>query len=118
MTDPSVSDEDLWCRARTWYSLYSLEVLISGITGRPKSISVSDVSIPIDLLERGNPDDSPESSVPLRVGDSILLEISRKAWLEHLNLMQNTSSREVTVGERWQEAAAPDHAVPNAYLPQ
>ncbi|KIW09678.1 hypothetical protein PV08_12065 [Exophiala spinifera] len=118
VTDPSVSDEDLRSRARTWYSLYSLEVLISEITGRPKSMSVSDVTVPIDLLERGNLDYSPPSPVTSQIGDSILLEISRKTWLEHLDLMQNTSSLEVKVGELGQEAASPDYAIPNAYLPQ
>ncbi|KIW17032.1 hypothetical protein PV08_04223 [Exophiala spinifera] len=136
VTDPSVSNEDLRRRARTWYSLYSLEVLISEITGRPKSISVSDVTAPIDLLagpasgstRSTSLDDSTRSVPPVpisttQVGEPILLEISRKAWLEHLKLMQNnntatSSSSSSSLSPGLTIGDDDDHAIPTTYLPQ
>lgn len=52
VTDRLVDPPERSRRAMTWYSLYSLEILLGEITGRPTSISVSNVTLPITILEQ------------------------------------------------------------------
>jgi len=47
-TDSALSRVDLEERAHTWYSVYSLEVLLSEILGRPTSTSVADTTVPME----------------------------------------------------------------------
>ncbi len=87
MSDPALDEAERARRARTWYALYCLEVLIAEITGRPKSIFLSDVTTPTDLLQRqehiedGNVEDSDYMSA---------LE-SRRMWLEFLRARRDIS---------------------------
>ncbi|EXJ73520.1 uncharacterized protein A1O5_03281 [Cladophialophora psammophila CBS 110553] len=114
ITDPRVSEADKARRARTWYSLYSLEILIAEITGRPKSIFLSDVTIPIDHFW----------SVPREVqefsGQVDNLQSpagSRKIWLEYLNACRNAS--QMTGGVvPWKSFASVGRSIPTSYLPQ
>ena len=41
-------------RCRLWYSLYRLEILLSEQSGRPKCITTSCVTLPLELLSRHN----------------------------------------------------------------
>jgi hypothetical protein len=49
--DSTLSRVDLEERAHTWYSVYSLEVILSEILGRPTSTSVADTTVPMEPLE-------------------------------------------------------------------
>jgi hypothetical protein len=48
VADASISMIDRLRRARTWYSLYNLEILISETTGRPKAITPDDITVLIE----------------------------------------------------------------------
>lgn len=48
VADASISLIDRLRRARTWYSLYNLEILISETTGRPKAITPDDITVLIE----------------------------------------------------------------------
>lgn len=81
VSDPNLTEVETRERARTWYSLYSLEILITEITGRPKSIFLLDVTIPIDLIEQvaSTTDDIQRDHDNLTSNRA-----SKKAWLEFL----------------------------------
>ena len=51
VADNAISITDKIRRARTWHSLYCLEILVSEVTGRPRAIATSDITTPIDILE-------------------------------------------------------------------
>jgi hypothetical protein len=51
VADNTISSSDRVRRARTWHSLYCLEILVSEVTGRPRAVAVSDITTPIDILE-------------------------------------------------------------------
>ena len=42
-----------------WWSLHSIETLVSSITGRPPTISIEDTTVP--LPKESSPDDQPSS---------------------------------------------------------
>ncbi|KIW75157.1 hypothetical protein Z517_11929 [Fonsecaea pedrosoi CBS 271.37] len=113
VTDPRVSESDKSRRARTWYSLYSLEVLIAEMTGRPKSIFLSDVTIPIDLFW-SVPQETEQFSDKI---DNIFSPAdSKKMWLEYLNASRNIS--QMTGGVvPWKSFAAVGRGIPTSYLP-
>jgi hypothetical protein len=48
VADASISLIDRLRRARTWYSLYILEILISETTGRPKAITPDDITVLVE----------------------------------------------------------------------
>ena len=45
----TLSDVDKEHRVRLWWSLYSLEVLLNELTGRPSCISDRDISTPLPI---------------------------------------------------------------------
>ena len=47
VTARSISGYQKNIRARTWYALYALEITLAEFTGRPCSITISDISAPI-----------------------------------------------------------------------
>ena len=51
----TISDLENQRRLKLWNSLYSLEVLLSSMTGRPKCVSFSDVTVPRDVFQRSRP---------------------------------------------------------------
>ena len=63
-------------RRKVWNSLYRLEVLLSALTGRPKCVSFSDVTVPTDVFQ---PTRSKPGSVPAE-------SERRSSWLDHHNL--------------------------------
>ena len=78
MTADSISAHQKAVRARTWYSLYSLEIALEELTGRPCSILLADVSAPLDAIQDDLASDasdglidmdgvSPEEPVPWHV---------------------------------------------------
>ncbi|OCT47859.1 fungal specific transcription factor domain-containing protein [Cladophialophora carrionii] len=114
VTDESVSQLEKARRARTWYSLYSLEILIAEMTGRPKSIFLVDVTIPIDLFWS-----APQEIVGFsgQVDGFLSPDGSRKIWLEYLHACRNIS--QMTGGiVPWKSFASLGHEVPTSYLPQ
>ena len=81
VTDPSVGEAGRLRRARVWYSLYSLEVLIAEVIGRPKSISLFDVTIPVSIVEN----ELKEPSQFLSATDgSISTADSNRIWVNFL----------------------------------
>ncbi|OAP58456.1 hypothetical protein AYL99_07546 [Fonsecaea erecta] len=114
ITDPSVSGLDKARRARTWYSLYSLEILIAEITGRPKSISSADMTIPIDLFYTV-PQETEQFSG--QTDNFRSPGASRKIWLDYLNSSRSIS--QMTGGAvPWKSFASVGRDVPTSYLPQ
>ena len=81
ITDSSVNEMERERRARTWYSLYALEVLLAEITGRPKSINSSDVTLSIDdfmFSKVGT------ASAPVQIDSFVSTIDSRRLWLDFL----------------------------------
>jgi hypothetical protein len=114
VTDKNVSEGERVRRARTWYSLYSLEILIAEITGRPKSISLIDVTVPVELL-LSVPEEISKSS-----GNStsyLSSRDSRNIWLQHLHHGRNIS--QMTGGMvPWKSFAEIGSDAPTSYLPK
>lgn len=50
-TDSMLSPAEVEERAHTWYSVYSLEVILSEILGRPTSTCVAEVTVPMEPSE-------------------------------------------------------------------
>ena len=114
VVDPSVNGPETARRARTWYSLYSLEILIAEITGRPKSIFIVDVTTPIDL-SLAVPYES--EGFTGQVDDFLSPAGSRKIWLEYLH--GGPSISQMTGGlVPWKSFAAVGRKIPTSYLPQ
>ncbi|OQV06017.1 Fungal specific transcription factor domain-containing protein [Cladophialophora immunda] len=114
VTDTNVSELERARRARTWYSLYSLEILIAEITGRPKSIFLTDVTIPIDLFWS-----VPRETLAFseQVDHFLSPAGSRKIWLEYLHSGSGISH--MTGGMvPWKSLSSVGRDVPISYLPQ
>ncbi|KAI1629415.1 fungal-specific transcription factor domain-containing protein [Exophiala viscosa] len=93
VTDTGLDDTDRERRARTWYSLYSLEILIAEMTGRPKSISLSDVTISIQVLQGPLTEETKWS----QQNDGHISPIeSRRIWLDFLR-----AGRELPMAAKW-----------------
>jgi hypothetical protein len=113
VTDKNVSDIERVRRARTWYSLYSLEMLIAEITGRPKSISLIDVTIPVELL-LSVPEEIAKSFV--NTDSHLSFRDSRNIWLQHLHHGRHIS--QMTGGMvPWKSFAEIGFDAPTSYLP-
>lgn len=69
-------------RARLWYSLYSLEVTMSEVFGKPPSLSLGYTTVPLDALE--STIDENAASLSDSVG-------SRKLWLDFLRARRNVT---------------------------
>lgn len=115
VSDPNLSKADVASRGRTWYSLYALEVLIAEITGRPKSISLLDVTIPIEHPWSPLADNQ---DVPDLVGGGRTTEESRKTWLEFLGAPQQTSQHMTGGVAPWKSFALVGRNIPPSYFPQ
>ncbi len=114
VADPSVNELETARRARTWYSLYSLEILIAEITGRPKSIFIGDVTAPIDLFWTVPRETEGFTG---QVDDFLSPAGSRKIWLEYLHAGPNIS--QMTGGMvPWKSFSAVGRNIPMSYLPQ
>jgi hypothetical protein len=82
------------------------------MTGRPRSISTANVSVPINLLWAT----PPQANLYHRYsGDSPCLDDKRKAWLEDLGISPDEIARD-TGPPNWTDFAALDRGVPTAYL--
>ena len=115
MTDPSISQEDRERRTRTWYSLYSLEVFLAEITGRPKSISLLDVTVDIKTLQ-GPEDDAGEP--PYRFSNVSSHTESRKTWIDFLNLDRDTPQGMTGGIMPWKSFASVGQSAPPSHFPQ
>ncbi|KAK7883590.1 hypothetical protein LTR67_011089 [Exophiala xenobiotica] len=87
VSNPALDEAETARRARTWYALYCLEILIAEITGRPKSVFLSDVTTPTDMLQRQ--DHIAEGS--MEDGDYMSALESRRMWLEFLRARRDIS---------------------------
>lgn len=81
MADNTISASDKIRRARTWHSLYCLEILISEVTGRPRAVAVSDITTPIDILEAPMRSMAISERMTTQYGADAE---SRRLWLEFL----------------------------------
>ncbi|KAJ9611217.1 hypothetical protein H2200_004400 [Cladophialophora chaetospira] len=114
VTDENVNELEKARRARTWYSLYSLEILIAEITGRPKSIFLVDVTIPDDLFWEV-PRETAESSQ--QTDDFLSPAGSRKIWHDYLHSGAHISR--MTGGTvPWKSFSSVGREIPTTYLPQ
>lgn len=50
ITDETIDDAERERRARTWFSLYNLEISIVETTGRPQSIQTNQITIPLEII--------------------------------------------------------------------
>jgi hypothetical protein len=62
---------------KMWWSLHSIETLVSSITGRPPTISIEDTTVP--LPKQSFPDDQPASKQPLSNAAQMSSEASSRA---------------------------------------
>ncbi|EXJ94592.1 hypothetical protein A1O1_02988 [Capronia coronata CBS 617.96] len=114
VSDPSVSREDRERRARTWYSLYSLEILLCEIVGRPKAICSADMTVDVELLKESYVER--ESSV--HGSEPQLLERSRKLWLDFLRASRNIPQSMGAGALPWKSLASVGQNISPAYLPE
>ncbi|KAK5244128.1 hypothetical protein LTS13_007976 [Exophiala xenobiotica] len=113
ITDITLNDTERERRARTWYSLYSLEILIAEIIGRPKSTSLSDVTIPIQALQRSLTEEQEVS----QQNDSYRSTAgSRRMWLDFLTARHELPK--IVTGEKvhWMSLAPPSRGVSRLYF--
>jgi hypothetical protein len=80
--DSALSPAQLEERARMWYSLYSLEVSMSELLGKPPSISLEYTAVPLELLKSTLDEESPGYSDALGRG---------RLWLDFLHRRRNVS---------------------------
>ena len=114
VADENVPELERVRRARTWHSLYSLEILIAEITGRPKSIVLLDVTIPMELFQSVSAEAEQYSG---QVDNFMSPDDSRKVWLGHLHAGRQMS--QMTGGVvPWKSFASVGRNVPPSYLPQ
>lgn len=102
-------------RAKTWYSLLSLEILIAEITGRPKSISIAEITVPISLLQYSETDNNDKESTP----DSVAAAVaeSKQLWITFLN-SRKSSLRDAppSLSSPSNTSIAPDQALSFKHL--
>lgn len=81
VADSTISITDRVRRARTWHSLYSLEILVSEVTGRPRAIAISDITTPVDILEAPVRSTAISEHITTQYGPEAG---SRRQWLKFL----------------------------------
>ncbi|KAJ4509196.1 hypothetical protein HRR78_006098 [Exophiala dermatitidis] len=116
VSDPDLSEADRECRARTWYSLYALEILLSEITGRPKAVSCAHVTIAIEVLKA-----SQEEELESFYGPEVtaFFRHSKNTWLDFIRYGQRNVSQGMTGGAvPWRSLASVGQAVSSSHLPQ
>lgn len=85
-------------RSRLWWSLFRMEVLLSEITGRPKCVSESDMTIPFRSLFSDEGEGINE--IPVLIDDPASTSGSPQLWKDILG----NHSR---IGEEWSGGAVP-----------
>lgn len=113
--DSSTRDDEKDRRARIWYSLYSLEVLIAEVIGRPKLISLSDATIPMDAFR--NVDDLGLTS-SRELSSSDLSSKSRNSWLDFLNTYRDIRQGMTGGMIPWKNFATVGRDSPISHFPQ
>ena len=115
VTDPSIDEEERDTRARTWYSLYSLEVLIAEITGRPKSLSISEVTLPFSMFSEPK---SETIGIARNPSIATAASASRKLWLDFLSQKRNTVHGMTGGVIPWKSFAAVGQSASASQFPQ
>ncbi|KIW11023.1 hypothetical protein PV08_10322 [Exophiala spinifera] len=114
VSDPDLGENERARRVRTWYALYSLEILIAEITGRPKSIFLSDVTTPVDLFQR----DDIEAMNLAEGNHFITAAESRRVWLDFLRARREISQTMTGVMVPWTSFPSIGRGISHLYFPQ
>ncbi|KAK4940189.1 hypothetical protein LTR10_019617 [Elasticomyces elasticus] len=114
VSDPELNDAEKERRSRTWHALYSLEILLSEITGRPKSIFLSDVTAPTTIF--ANRVDSEKGQVQ-RDPDHMSTTESRRAWLDFLRARREISQAMTGGMVPWTSFPSLGHGISPLYFP-
>ncbi|KAK7896904.1 hypothetical protein LTR67_004792 [Exophiala xenobiotica] len=114
VSDPAVNEIAREGRARTWYSLYSLEILIAEITGRPKSIQLSDTTATIETLQKPLIE---ERKVSQQTDNYASTVESRRMWLDFLRARHETSQAATGPMVQWIRSQSPGAGISPLYLP-
>ncbi|ETI22146.1 hypothetical protein G647_06219 [Cladophialophora carrionii CBS 160.54] len=80
--DSALSQVQLEERARLWFSLYSLEVAMSEVLGKPPLTSLEYTTVPVELLKSASVKDSPSDTET---------DDTRRLWLDFLRRRRDTS---------------------------
>ncbi|KAK7894621.1 hypothetical protein LTR67_006383 [Exophiala xenobiotica] len=114
VSDPALNETERERRARTWYSLYSLEILIAEITGRPKSICWSDATTPIEALQRPLTEAREVSQQTNNYASTVE---SRRMWLDFLRVRHEISQTVTEPMVQWTRSQSPGAGISPLYLP-
>jgi hypothetical protein len=112
VTDPDIDEEDRDRRVRTWYSLYSLEIFVAEVTGRPTLLFLTDVSLtsgPFHVLKSTMTSPSSGSGSPT---------VSREIWLDFLNRSRDIPQRMTSGVIPWKSFAAVGQKASPLHFPQ
>ena len=115
VTDPDIDEVERDRRARTWYSLYSLEILIAEVTGRPTLLSLADVTVPIGPFHALKPAMTTPSR---RSSGSDPPAASRKIWLDFLNRTRDIPQGMTGGVIPWKSFAAVGQSASLSHFPQ
>lgn len=115
VSDPKLSEADRERRGRTWHSLYSLEILLCETVGRPKAISLVDVTLPTRDLTTSRAESQGDSQ---RTGELSLSEQSRKLWVDFLRAGRNIPQGMGAGQLPWKSLASVGQDISPSYLPQ
>jgi hypothetical protein len=114
VADPDSSEGDREGRARTFYSLYSLEILLAEILGRPKSIFLSDVTTPLHLVR---PTATEEARLRSPSRGLISTDESRRVWLDFLRAGRAIPQAMTGGMLPWTSFSSVGHSPPPSYFP-
>ncbi|KAK6364508.1 hypothetical protein LTS17_012131 [Exophiala oligosperma] len=112
VSDPDLGGLERARRARTWYSLYCLEILIAEITGRPKSIFLPDVTTPVDLFS-----EDLEAIYSTQEDNYMTADESRTVWLDFLRARREISQAMTGGMVPWTSFPYLGHGVSHLYFP-
>ena len=91
LSHETVSDIELRDRARVWYSLFRLEILLSEITGRPKCLRGADATVPRISLALG--EDQDVRKPPVEMNYPVGGIDPRRVWKTFIGMNQGMANR-------------------------
>jgi hypothetical protein len=114
VTDPSVIPLDRLRRAMAWYALYSLEVLLGEILGRPTSVSISNVTIPISIFEKT---DKRGLERPTQPDERTDLQETKRIWVQFLKQQREGQQRTTDSPMPWTNSPTAGEEIPASHFP-